>query len=127
MFSQLVTALYDEGDSVRTLEVLDFAEKMIPGSTVRHDYVSTTFADYYYKLGETQKGDAIMDVVAQDCVENLNWYASLTGSQLRSVGNRLSHNMAVLNQVLSMCDQAGRKELVDKYLPTYMKYNRRPE
>lgn len=122
MFSQLVAALYNEGDSARALKALDFAEKVIPGSTVRHDYVSTQLAEYYYKLGEIQKGDKIMDAVAKDCIENLEWYNSLTISQRNSVRNRIGHNMAVLNQVLRICDQEKQKAMLDKYMPFYMRY-----
>ncbi|MGB4576482.1 MAG: DUF2723 domain-containing protein [Paludibacter sp.] len=124
MFSQLVAGLYNEGDSVKALKALNYCEKMIPGATVRHDYVSTMLAEYYYKLGETRKGDAIMDAVAKDCVENLEWYYSLTTSQRNSVTNRIGHNLAVLNQVLRICDQENQKTILDKYLPVYMKYTK---
>ena len=124
MFSQLVGALYNEGDSVKALKALDYCDKMIPGTTVRHDYVSTMLAEYYYKLGESKKGDAIMDAVAKDCVENLDWYYSLTNSQRNSVNNRIGHNLAVLNQVLRICDQEKQKFILDKYLPAYMKYTK---
>lgn len=124
MFSQLITALYNEGDSVRALKALDYCEKMIPGTTVRHDYVSTSLAEIYYKLGETQKGDAIMESVARDCEENLNWYYSLTTIQRNSVNNRIGHNLAVLSQVLRICDQEKQQKIMDKYLPVYMKYTK---
>jgi hypothetical protein len=127
MFTQLVTALYNEGDSAKTLEVLDFAEKVLPGSTVRHDYVSTTLAEYYYKLGESQKGDAIMDAVAKDCIENLDWYYSLRPAQRNSVNNRIGHNLAVLNQVLRICDQEKQQAILNKYLPDYMRYTKNME
>lgn len=127
MFAQLVTALYNEGDSVKALKVLDFAEEKLPGSTVRHDYVSTTLAEYYYKLGEYQKGNAIMEAVANDCVENLDWYYSLRSGQRASVTNRIGHNIAVLGQILRICDQEGQKPMMDKYLPVYMKYTQKAE
>ena len=127
MFSQLASALYNEGDSVKALKTLDFAEKMIPGNTVRHDYVSTMLAETYYKLGESQKGDAIMEAVAKDCVEYLEWYYTLTVSQRNSVNNRIGHNLAVLNQILRICDQENQKNILDKYLPVYMKYTKNVE
>ena len=73
LFSQLITALYNEGDSVKALKALDYCVKMIPGTRVRHDYVSTSLAEVYYKVGETQKGDAIMESVARYSEENLAW------------------------------------------------------
>ena len=127
MFSQLASALYNEGDSVKALKTLDFAEKMIPGNTVRHDYVSTMLAETYYKLGESQKGDAIMEAVAKDCVEYLEWYYTLTVAQRNSVNNRIGHNLAVLNQILRICDQEKQKNILDKYLPVYMKYTKNVE
>lgn len=127
MFSQLASALYNEGDSVKALKTLDFAAKMIPGNTVRHDYVSTMLAETYYKLGESQKGDAIMEAVAKDCVEYLEWYYTLTVSQRNTVNNRIGHNLAVLNQILRICDQEKQKNILDKYLPVYMKYTKNVE
>ncbi len=127
MFSQLASALYNEGDSAKALKALDYSEKMIPGNTVRHDYVSTMLAETYYKLGESQKGDAIMEAVAKDCVEYLEWYYTLTVSQRNSVNNRIGHNLAVLNQVLRICDQEKQKNILDKYLPVYMKYTKNVE
>ncbi len=122
MFSQLVTALYNEGDSVRALKALDYCNKVLPAYNIRHDYVSTVLAEYYYKLGQSKKGDEIMDAVANDCVKNLEWYFSLGSSKYNSVKNRVSHNLAVLNQVLRICEQEKQKTVFNKYMPDYMRY-----
>jgi hypothetical protein len=121
---QLAGALLAKGDSVKAKTVLDYCNKMIPGTTVRHDYTSVQLADYYYKLGEIKKGDAIMIAVAKDCVEYLNWGFSLTPSQQNSITGEMGNNYAVLNQVLRICDENKRKNILDKYLPSYMQYSR---
>jgi hypothetical protein len=125
MFSQLIGALMAKGDIVRAKKALDYCNKMIPGTTVRHDYISTQLADYYYKLHLPAQGNAIMDAVAKDCVENLDWYLSLDTEQRNSVSNRIGHNMAVLNQVLRICDGDKQKSIMDKYLPRYISYTKR--
>jgi len=125
MFAQLIEALMSKGDVVRAKKALDYCNKVIPGTTVRHDYVSTQLADSYYKLHEVAKGNAIMDAVAKDCVEYLDWYLSLDTDQRNSVSNRIGHNMAVLNQVLRVCDQAKQKTIMNKYMPRYMEYTKR--
>lgn len=125
MFSQLIGALMAKNDTVRAQKALDYCNKVIPGTTVRHDYISTQLADYYYKLHQPAKGNAIMDAVAKDCVQYLDWYFSLTAEQQNSVSNRIGHNMAVLQQVLRICDQAKQKSIMDKYLPYYMNYTKR--
>ncbi len=127
MFSQLVSALYNEGDSLRALKALDYCAKVLPAYNIRHDYVSTVLAEYYYKLGENKKGDDIMDAVANDCVKNLEWYFGLGSSHYNSVKNRISHNLAVLNQVLRICDQEKQKTIFDKYMPFYMRFTQSSE
>jgi hypothetical protein len=122
MFSQLAQALYQQGDTARTLEVLDYSLQQVPGYTVRHNYISTMMADLYYKLNEPQKGDDLIVQVADDCVEYLDWYFSLSKSQQRGLSNRISHYMAVLNQALRFADQARRDAIMEKYLPAFNKY-----
>jgi hypothetical protein len=125
MFAQLVSALMTKGDTVKAKKALDYCNKVIPGTSVRHDYISTQLADFYYKLHEPAKGNAIMDAVAKDCVENLNWYLGLDTERRNSVSNRIGHNMAVFNQILRICDGAKQKSIMDKYLPQYMGFTKR--
>lgn len=125
MFGQLVDALMQKGDSVRALKALDYSMKMIPGNTVRHDHFSANMASVYYTLGEDAKADEILTQVAQDCVEYLDWYFALTGAQQRSVSQRIGHRMAVLNLVMSIFDEHGRKDMLDKYMPHYSRFSQR--
>ena len=125
MFAQLIGALMAKNDTVRAQKALDYCQKVIPGTTVRHDYVSTQLADYYYKLHQPVKANLIMDAVAKDCVEYLNWYFSLNSEQQNSVSNRIGHNMAVFQQVLRICDEAKQKSIMDKYMPYYMDFSKR--
>jgi len=122
MFSQLIGALLAKGDSVRALKALDYCDKQIPGTTVRHDYVSTQLADDYYKLHKSAKGNEIMTAVAKDCIENLDWYLSLSTINRNSVNNRIGHNMAVLQQVLRISQEAKQDVILNKFMPKYMQY-----
>jgi hypothetical protein len=125
MFSYLIGALINKGDLVKAKTALDFCNKVIPGNTVRHDYTSTMLAEQYFKVGELAKGNAILDAVGKDCVENLRYYMSLNTERRNSVSNRIGHNLAVLNQVLRISDEAKQKTITDKYLPTFMEYSKR--
>jgi hypothetical protein len=125
MFGQLVQGLIEKGDSVRALKALDFSLQVLPGTTVRHDYTSTLLADFYYTLGQFEKGNEIMDFVANDCVENLTWYFSLTNAQRRSVESRIGHNFAVLNHVLASAEKNGQKALLEKYYPAFERFSQR--
>jgi hypothetical protein len=125
MFGQLIGALVAKGDTVRAKKALEFCNKVIPETTVRHDYTSTQLADFYYKLGDAKNGNAIMDKVAKDCVENLDWYLSLSSTNRNSVQNRIGHNLAVLQQILRVCDEAKQKSILEKYYPRFVDYTKR--
>jgi len=125
MFGQLVGALIEGNDTVRARKALDYAMEVLPGTTVRHDYTSALLAEYYYALGEFEKGNEIMDFVAEDCLLNLKWYFGLTNPQRRSVENRIGHNFGVLNHVLRTAEQYSQKQIVDKYYPEFEKLSQR--
>lgn len=125
MFTQLIGKLIETGDSARALKALDFSMEVLPGHNVRHDFTSSQLADFYYQLGEFEKGNEIIDFVANDCVENLTWYFNLNNRQRKSVESRIGHNFAVLNHVLGIADQYGIEELVQKYLPAYQSFSGR--
>lgn len=123
MFYQLVSALVKEEKNEKAIEALDYCMKVIPGTTVKHDYTSSLLAGLYYQVGEYKKGDAIMDAIANNCVQNATWFMSLTNPQMReSVESELGHNLAVLESILAQCEQAGRTEILGKYVPVFRKY-----
>ena len=125
MFSYLIGALIDKGEIDRAKKVLDYCNKVIPGSTVRHSYPSVQLAIYYYTLSEPAKGNAIMDVIANDCVENLGWYLSLDKNQIQGVSNRVNQNFGILYQVLNICKQMKQNSISDKYMPAYIEFTKR--
>ena len=122
MFMELAEALYNEGKHDKCLEVLDFAEKMLPGYNIPYDYTSATMAAYYYQLGEEDKGNAIMQKVAENCAEYLAWGASLPKEHRASAQSTLQHQMAILGYVLQNFERYEQKELFNQYYDVYVQY-----
>ena len=125
MFTQLAEALIREGKREKAIEVLDYAEEMLPGYNVSYDYTSASMASMYLMLGETEKGNAILDKVAQNSVEYLEWGASLDKAHRSAAQSTIQHHAAVLGYVLQTLDRYHQNELVDKYYPYYEQYARR--
>lgn len=125
MFAQLIGALVAKGDIARAKKALDYCNKVIPGTTVRHDYISTQLANFYYKVGEPAKGNAIMESVAKDCIESLDWYLAMTTQNKNSVSNRIGNNIAVLQQVLRICDENKQKSIMERYYPRFIEYSKK--
>ncbi len=123
MFYQLVDALIKEGKKEKALEALDYCRKVIPPTTVKDDYISSYFATQYYTLGKPEKGDAIMESIAKNSVEYINWYAHLTNPQFqKSSSQDFRQNMAILQSIIEQCKLAERTEIVKKYEPIFSKY-----
>ncbi len=122
MFAQLADELLRQGDKTRSLEVLDYAEEVLPGYNVPYDYTSATMGINYYRLDEFDKGNAILDNVANTCAQYLRWTSDLRPDQRRSCQSTINHDLAVLNFVLSNADRYGQNEIVDKYQTQLMLY-----
>ncbi len=125
MFVYLANALVSEGDSVRAKKALDYCIKVIPSTTVKNDYISVQIAYLYYRLGEPEKANKIMDDVAQNCVENLDWCFSLSPALQNRLNERIGENYSILNQILRICDSEKQKVIMDKFLPRFMDYSKR--
>ena len=122
MFCQLAEALYDEGKYDKALEVLDFAEEVLPGYNVNYDYTSGTMAALYYAMDEAEKGNAIVSALADNCVEYMEWATSLPSVQRKSVQSTVGHYSAVLGFVLNNLQRFEQKELFNKYYALYNQY-----
>ena len=122
MFCQLAEALYEEGDYEKALEVLDFAEEMLPGYNIPYDYTSGTMAALYYEMAAMDKGNAIISKLADNCVEYMEWGASLDAIQRKAAQSTLGHYSAVLGFVLNNLQRFEQKELFNKYFALYNQY-----
>ena len=122
MFAQLAEELVREEQDEKALEVLDFAEEQLPGYNIPYDYTSASMAQLYFILGEDEKALAIMDNVAQTCVEYLRFAASLDRRQRALMESTTGRESAILNYVLQNCQRFGHKEIVEKYYDDYTAY-----
>ena len=122
MFAQLANALIMEGDKEKALKVVDYSFEVLPGTTVRHDYYSTLLAESYYLLNEADKADAIMRNVATDCVQYLYWIASLAPTKASVMKHQQGQKLAMLNHVLSICNQYQRYDILKEYEEDFMRF-----
>ena len=124
MFAQLAEQLIRENQREKALEVLDYAEEQLPGYNIPYDYTSASMAQMYFMLKQNDKAVAIMDDVANTCVEYLRFAASLDRRQKALMENTTGRESAILGYVLQTCERYGEMELVDKYYADYVAYNK---
>ena len=102
MFVQLTSQLIKEGKKDKALKALDYCEKVIPSTTVPHDYVmssSKEMADNYLALGQTQKAEKILNELANNAVEYATWYLSLDDTRFASSYENCMRYFYILDDV----------------------------
>ena len=116
MFAQVVKQLLKEGKKDKALKALDYSETVIPGTTVPHDYQSGSkdLAEAYYQLGEVEKADKIMDAMANNSMEYVTWYLSLTDSQLANSSQDCLYHFYILDDLNSTLDK-NKSKLASNY------------
>ena len=122
MFAQLADALIREGQNEKALKAVDYSFEVLPGKTVKHDYYSTLLADAYYRLAQPEKADEIMRAVATDCVQYLYWIASMGQQKAAVMKHQNGQKIAMLNHVLSICNQYGRYEVMKEYEADFLRF-----
>ena len=102
LFVQLASQLIRECKKDKALEVLNYCEKVIPSTTVRHDYIyssSKEMADDYKALGEIQKAEEILDQLANNSVEYASWYLSLDDDRFTGSYEECMRHFYILDDV----------------------------
>ena len=122
MFAELAQELLRNGERDKALEVLDYSEEQLPGYNIPYDYTSASMASMYFLLGQDEKAVAMMDNIANTCVEYLRFAQSLDRRQRSIMESTTGRQAAILSYVLQTCERNGQQELVDKYYPDYANY-----
>lgn len=123
--TRLANALLDEGKTEKAVAVLDKTMAELPVPQVPHNYFSIFIAQGYYRAGQPQKGDEIMDALAKENLQELIYFTSLGNNLRRSVSNDLERNIAIYYEIMRMANQYERsglmKNLTDQYTPVLNK------
>ena len=125
MFGRLADALIEEGDYDKALEVLDYGLEHIPSYNVPHDYSSLSMAQCYYILEQNDKGDNIINDIAQNAEQYIDYYYSLDKMRRRTVEGHYSQAVAILGNALQIAYRAQRDDIVTRYQDVYMKNSMR--
>ena len=128
IFSQLIGQLLTEGKNDKARAALEYAEKMIPAENVPYDWQNGALqmAEAWYKLGESEKGDHIIQALADKAVEYMTWYMSLDNGRFLISSREYEYHWALLNEEVKKMEQyksslaetyrAKLEELYDMYV-----------
>jgi len=116
MFAQLAEGLVREGKKEQALEVLDYADEMLPGYNVPYETTSVSMGGLYYYLEQPEKANKLMKAVADNCVEYLEWGKTLDREKRKSMESTLNQQAAILDYVCRNMRSYGQTDLANEYM-----------
>jgi hypothetical protein len=108
-FMQLVNQLLKEGKNEKALKALDYCEQMVPACNVPYDLQNSALdmGEAYYKLGEKEKADKIVDVLANKSIEYATWYLAMNDLQLAISSKEVQTHFAILDECVRIMEDNG--------------------
>ncbi|MDR2885933.1 MAG: DUF2723 domain-containing protein, partial [Rikenellaceae bacterium] len=110
-FARLATGLVERGDSLRAVEVLDYAQKMMPTDQILHSYVQTVpLIQAYYTAGATEKGDTLLADYIDNLEQFVDYYARFRGRHAELVADQLDDKLSHLATLYAIARDNGRED-----------------
>ena len=119
-FTHLINALIEEGQNDKALAALDKANTMMPASAVPYGTDGLLFARAYYRLGEKEKAEAIINEISNRINANLDWFARLKPLQISNTLSDVVYNninpMLLITTIYQQYDKERYQVMTDDLL-----------
>jgi hypothetical protein len=107
-FIRLARALLEENKKDSAIAVLDKCQALVPSRVMPDDMFTVEIADTYLAAGDLVKGTNVLNSYSRTCIEELNYYLSLSRHLQSLAEYEINYDMEALKQ---MQDVAARYKL----------------
>ncbi len=109
-FTRLANGLTAEGKKNKAVEVLDFCSKLLPNSLVAYNYYNVLMAQSYQHAGAFDKAKDMIRTLADNSVDELNFYLALDKDKAKRVGDDRDRAIAIMYEIRRIANAMGDKE-----------------
>ncbi len=120
MFIRLSNELIRENNKDKALKTLDLCFNVMPKERVPLDELTIYLTQNYYKIGEFEKGNALLNSYVDIVNKEITYYLSLNAKQKVNYETEIQQRYQILAALLDMCEQNKKRENV-KNNPTLFK------
>ena len=115
MFAQVIGQLLKEGKKDKAVKALEYCEKVIPTTTIPSDYQSGSkdLAQAWFAVGNKEKGAAILDDMANNSLEYITWYLSMSNKRLALSVHECQYYFGLLYDITKIMEMNGLKQAKD--------------
>ncbi len=121
-FARLATQLIAEGDTAKSIEVLDYCEKVLPEKNVPNSMLMVSIAEAYCEAGVPDKGRVIGEKLFQIYFKNLRYFKSCGQDNMSYYQRDINEAIYVIFQLQKMARTFKMDELRKQIDPVLEEY-----
>ena len=110
-YMRLAQSLLNRGQNDSAVAVLDRCLEFFPDEKIPYDFYMLAYPEIYYKAGAMEKGDELVDVIANNCLDNLRYYSELNDRFIPYYAETIRENLAMINEMSNIASRNSRYEL----------------
>ncbi len=122
-FNRLATALLEEGDTVRALNVLNKMDEVVSMKVLGYTFLDITMADLWFQAGNAEKGEETIKMAYEVLKDNMTYYLSLGREYFPAVAqsatNSFQYEFADLVRISEENGLTELKETIENQLNQY--------
>jgi len=123
-FGRLASALVAEGDFERAKEVVDKAFEVLPEERVPYDYFVAPLAEVYYKIGEKEKAQEVLNRLVDIFTHDLSYYYGAHAG-FKEYNNQKRNALFIVQQCAFIASEQGDDEMRDIATEALAEFNAR--
>ena len=110
-YVRLAQTLLNERKYDSVVKVLDRGIELFPNDKFPFDYYMISWADFYYKSGDIEKGNDLVKQIAERYEEDMAYYSSLSDRFAAQYQEDVQESMAVMQRLIQLTSQYKQEEL----------------
>lgn len=105
IFGRLGSALADEGQNAKAIEVLDYCQEQVPSEVFGYNYFIFPVIEAYYKAGATEQAAEIVNGFADHLDAELEYFQSFKGNWRKDIQPDMQASMQYYSMLMQMVRQ----------------------
>ncbi|MCH7534896.1 MAG: DUF2723 domain-containing protein, partial [Bacteroidetes bacterium] len=110
-FTRLAEAFIVEGKINKAVEVADRCFEIMPHESIPYNLFVMPLAEIYYNVGETEKANEIVKILADKYEEELQYYFTFKIADLKSVKRQMQQAISIMQRLSMMSGEFKQEEL----------------
>jgi len=119
-FARLANKLIEENKKDKAINVLDYVVEILPENKIPYNESMADIVDAYFKLGEEEKANNILDIIIKNSQEELKYYNTIGRSFSGQVYNEKAELQYIIKLFIDITEKHNKKEYTEKLKSMFM-------